>query len=145
MKEMPSQRVYSKAFEEKGNPNVVKIEVLSIKDGQIIELKFEQKHSNWRQGVWLKTDQFIISNGMKCDSVQLWIDTAPEVVKFECHTNNGLLWLYNIWDRGDGCESQSWTSGMLVKENQGLRRYCCNDIGFETDFHKLVFHIHGVK
>jgi hypothetical protein len=30
---------------------------------------------------------------------------------------------------------------MLVEELPNGRRYCCNDIGFDTDFSKLIFRL----
>jgi hypothetical protein len=107
----------------------------------LLTLTFESKDSPWRQGVWLKTDAFLVVNQQQCPSVQLWQDAAPNEVLIECHTQNGWLHVYNIWDRGRGSESQSWTSGMLVEDLLNGRRYRCNDIGFETDFTELVFRI----
>jgi len=53
----------------------------------------------------------------------------------------GLLSFYNIWDDGDGRESQAHTSGMIVEQKNKVLIYHCNDYGFETDFNKLVFSI----
>ncbi|GGB44445.1 hypothetical protein GCM10007199_07330 [Fictibacillus barbaricus] len=47
--------------------------------------------------------------------------------------------IYNIWDEGDGKESQAYSSGMLISEKNGVLVYKCNDYGFETDFSSLVF------
>ena len=142
--DLPSERVLSSAFKEKGRTDVVKIDVLPINDGDVIKLAFEGRNSPWRQGVWLKTDEYVVINQLQCPSVQLWQDTAPKEVLIECHTRDNRLHLYNIWDRGKGYESQSWTSGMLVEELPNGRRYRCNDIGFDTDFAKLVFRIERI-
>jgi hypothetical protein len=88
----------------------------------------------------MTTDRGLLVNDQKCGSVELWTDTAPTQVEIECKTSDGLLHLYNIWDKGRGRESQSNTSGMLVEET-ATKRYRCNDIGFETKFDKLVFTI----
>lgn len=58
-----------------------------------------------------------------------------------CYTEDGCLSIYNMWDKGKGPESQSHTSGMLIEENGDVITYNCNDIGFETNFDKLVFSI----
>jgi hypothetical protein len=142
---LPLKRVLSSAFRESGRTDVVKIDVLTVADGDVISLTFETKDSPWRQGVWLKTDGFLVVSHRQCAGVQLWQDTAPDHVLIQCHTSNGCLHVYNIWDRGRGAESQSWTSGMLVEDLPNGRRYRCNDIGFETDFTKLVFRIERVS
>jgi hypothetical protein len=141
---LPSTRVLNSAFKERGRSDVVKIDVLPVKDGEILRLVFEGKNSPWRQGVWMKTDESVVVNKLRCPSVQLWADTAPQVIMVECRTKDGLLHVYNIWDNGQGSRSLSWSSGMLVEELPNGRRYHCNDVGFETDFTKLIFRIERV-
>jgi len=122
--------------------------VFHVNDGELLRLTFESVNSTWRQGVWLKTDDHLVVNQHQCPSLELWQDTAPREVLIECHTKNGRLHLYNTWDsgRGLGMESQSWSSGMLVDElPNGGKRYCCNDIGLDTSFSKLIFRIERVS
>lgn len=142
--DLPNERVFSKAFEEIGRMGVVKIEVFPVKNNELLLLTFESKESPYRQGVWLKTDGFLTVNKVRSPSVQIWQDSAPKQFLFDCHTADGRIYLYNIWDRGRGYESQSWTSGMLVDEIESGRRYRCNDIGLDTKFNKLVFRIERV-
>lgn len=142
--ELPHKRVLSTAFKEKGRSDVVKLDVFPVNDRDLVKLVFESMNSPWRQGVWLKTDDYLVVNEQQCPSVQVWQDTAPREVLVECRTRNGLLHLYNIWDKGNGRESQSWTSGMLVEELPTGRRYFCNDIGIETSFTKLIFRVERV-
>lgn len=66
---------------------------------------------------------------------------APQVVICKCHTSDGYLSIYNIWDKGKGRQSQSYSSGMLLEERNNIFTYKCNDIGFDTDFNDLVFSI----
>ena len=139
--QLPVNRVFNQAFKEKGREDVIKIDVFPIQDGDLVTLTFESVNSPWRQGVWLKTDDYLIVNGQRPPSVQLWQDNAPNEVSVQCHTHNGCLHLYNIWDKGHGRESQSWTAGMLVEELASGRRYFCNDIGFDTKFDKLIFRV----
>jgi hypothetical protein len=141
---LPGDRTMNSAFKEKGRLDVVTIDVFEIDDGDLIKLSFESTMSPWRQGVWLKTDECMVINQQQCPSAQLWQDTATTEVLIECHTIDKRLHLYNIWDKGKGYESQSWTSGMLVEELSNGRRYRCNDIGFDTDFTKLVFRIERI-
>jgi hypothetical protein len=143
--DLPVDKVLNRAFQERGRDEVVKIDVFPIKDGELIKLKFEGKTSPWRQGVWVRTDRGVVINHQLCVSAQLWNDTADKEILIECRTENGRLHLYNIWDRGRGSESQSWSSGMLIQELTNGRRYRCNDIGFETDFSKLVFTVEKVS
>jgi hypothetical protein len=138
---MGKTRIYNSAFKEAGRDDVVKWDILHVQDGSRVMVIFESSSSPWRQGVWLKTDEGLLINGIVCKSVELWIDSAPNEVIIECRTSDGALSVYNIWDRGKGRESQAWTSGMLVDELDKGRRYHCNDIGLETGFDKLIFQI----
>jgi hypothetical protein len=139
--ELSGERVLSNAFKDIGRGDVVKIEAFSIHDGESLRLTFESVNSPWRQGVWMKTDSYVVVNGQRCPSIELWQGVAPNEIVIECHTYNGCLQLYNIWDKGNGRDSQSWTAGMLVDELPNGRRYRCNDIGFDTHFDKLIFRI----
>jgi hypothetical protein len=139
--DLPGEQVINNAFKERGREGVVMIDVFPVCDGELLKLTFEDVNSPWRQGVWMKADDHLIVNGQRCPSVELWQGTAPMEVFVECHTRNGRLHLYNIWDKGNGSNSQSWTSGMLVEELPNGRRYRCNDIGFDSNFEKLVFRV----
>lgn len=139
--QLPPFRVMNSAFAERAREDVVKIDVFPVEDGDLLRLTFDSVSSPWRQGVWLKTDGYLVVNEQQCEGAVLWQDTAPSEVLIECHTENGVMHLYNIWDAGRGRASQSWSSGMLVETLPNGRRYRCNDIGFETDFSKLVFRI----
>jgi len=137
------ERIYNRAFSERGLAQVVMWEVMAIANQEIITIIFESKNSTWRQGVWLMTDKGLLLNQQLYPSVVLWAETAPLEVSCECYTESGLLHVYNVWDSGRGLkmESQNWSSGMLVENLANGRRYRCNDIGFETQFDKLVFRI----
>lgn len=135
------KRAYNPAFAERGREDVVMIDVLTIRDGEHLKLVFEKTNSKWSQGVWMLTDRGLLVNDRLCPSVNIWQEGAPQEVLIQCHTEDGILSLYNIWDKGQGKQSQSYSSGMLVEELPNGRRYYCNDIGFETSFDKLVFRI----
>lgn len=138
---MPQGPIVNKAFLERGDASVVKWDVIPIADGQAIEIVFESKSSAWREGVWLGTDSGIEVNNQIAPSIDLWYDTAPKRVVVTCRTKDGRLHLYNIWDRGQGRNSQALTSGMRVEVAGSHRRYFCNDVGFDTMFNKLVFSV----
>ncbi|MDH0865431.1 hypothetical protein [Mitsuaria sp. GD03876] len=131
----------SKAFTEAGQPDVVKWEVLPVTDGERLCLVFESARAGGRHGVWLMTDAGLVVNGQRAPSMDIWQDSAPQIVEITVGTSAGALHLYNIWDTGDGRGSQSWSSGMRVEELPTGRRYRCNDIGFDGPFDDLVFRI----
>ncbi len=138
------QQIYNKAFEKYGRSDVVMWDVLTVHDGEMIKVIFESVNSPWKQGVWLRTDQGLVVNDQLCPSVHLWVDTAAHEVLCACKSKDGLLSVYNIWDSGKGPRSQAHSSGMLLENLSMGRRYHCNDIGFDTQFDKLVFRVERV-
>ena len=134
-----TERIYNTAFPSRDD--VILWDVFPVIDGSEINLVFESKNPEWMQGVWLMCDGGIVINNRESESIEIWFDHSPQEVTFTCNTDNGLLSIYNIWDRGLGSNSQSHSSGMLVENVLNGRRYFCNDIGFETEFDKLVFRI----
>jgi hypothetical protein len=136
-----SERIYSKAFAQRGIDGIVKWDVLEVGDGERLRLSFESANAPRRQGVWLKCDGGIEVEGTRHASVDLWSDTAPKMVAFVCHSADGKLSVYNIWENGGRRSSQGHTSGMRVEELPNGRRYSCNDIGFDTAFDRIVFRI----
>jgi hypothetical protein len=142
---LPRESIISKEFRDSGRQEVVTWDVLTVKDGDRIRLTFESANAEGRHGVWLGTDQGFDVNGVKAPSVDLWTDTAPPVVDIALHTADGRLHVYNIWDSGAGRNSQAWTSGMLIEELPGGRRYRCNDIGLEGKFDSVVFRLERIE
>jgi hypothetical protein len=142
--EIGKERIINEAFLEKGLDNVILWDVQKIKDCQLIKVKFISKNSSHRQGIWLRTDKGIVIPELsdeKYPSITLWEDTAPQEIICKCYTDDGNLSIYNVYDKGNGRQSQSYTSGMLIEEKNGVLLYKCNDFGFETDFSDLVFSI----
>jgi hypothetical protein len=133
------KRLYNTAFSDRDD--VIRWDILPVRDGEKLKLIFESKNSDWEQGARLATDLGITGEGWAGKGVRLWYNHSPHELTFTCHTQDGLLSVYNIWDRGKGPESQKHSSGMLVEELPDGRRYRCNDIGFATEFDKLVFRI----
>ena len=133
------QRIYSKAFE--GRDDIVKWDVRPISDGQIIKITFLSKNSPYEQGVRIATDRGIDVNGQVFPGVRVWYNPESKEVTHRCLTRDGLLSVYNVWDRGSGVMSLLHTSGMVIEEKGNLLIYHCNDSGLETSFDKLVFSI----
>jgi len=139
-------RIYNSAFRERGRDDVVKWDIFPIVDGELIRVIIEDTNSSWRQGIRLQTDKGIIVNNQMSGVIVLWTDTLPTEVVICCKTENGCLSIYNVWDshRGLNIESQKLSSGMLIEQYENGRRYFCNDIGFDTNFDKLIFRIERV-
>ncbi len=140
MQRLPKQRTFNQAFAERGRPGVVKLDVIRLHTRRFF-VRFESANSERRQGVWLATDGGLVVNGQSCPSVDLWFDTAPAEVLCDSQSQSSRLYVYNIWQRNGKRSSLSYSSGMLVDEVSNGRRYHCNDIGFTTNFDKLVFTI----
>lgn len=145
---LPVERSLNPDLVGPGSEEIVLIDVLPIRSGDVFEVAFEQVHSEWRQGVWLGTEGCLEVNGVESSQFVLWQDTAPDKVQVRVLKSDGCLRLYNVWDSGRGLsdhESQSATSGMLVEEEPGGgRRYRCNDIGYESAFDKVRFTVRTV-
>lgn len=138
---MIPRRLMNRAFAARGRPDVILWEVLPIHDGERLKIRLASAASPRRQGVWLRTDRGILVGDELCPSLYLWHDTAPPEVVLECRTDDGSLSFYNVWESERGVGSQSFSSGMLVERDVSGLCYFCNDIGLETDFRRLVFHV----
>ena len=139
MRKFGGKRIYTEVFE--GIDQVVLWEAFPVENGETVLITFESKNSDWKQGVWLMCDKGVEIFGAFGKSANLWYEKLPKQIKVKCFTEDGILNVYNIWDKGRGKESQAHTSGMLVEDIQNGRRYKCTDYGFQPDFDKLVFTI----
>ncbi|MEC1526231.1 hypothetical protein P9D43_30140 [Neobacillus niacini] len=113
MMDIGRKRIYNDAFYEKGLENVVLWDVQNIKNEQLIRVRFISKSSLHRQGLWLRTDEGIVIPELSDEvfpGVSLWEDTAPKEVVCNCFSKDGNLSVYNIWDKGNGRQSQGYTS-----------------------------------
>ena len=109
--ELPPNPIFNSEFKQRGRDNVVMIDVFPVLDGEMLRLTFECTNSPWRQGVWMSIDGYFLVNSIKSSQVDIWQDTGPSDILIECHTEKSALHLYNIWDKGSGRQSQSWSSG----------------------------------
>ncbi len=136
---LPRSPVYTDCFKDKGHDRVVKIEAMPIDGPQRLRLIFESCNAPRPQGVWLRSDESMLIDGQEFATAEFWADAGPDHYDFTC--KGTVLWLYNIWLDGDARRSQAFSSGMLVEEVSGGRRYRCQDFGPGADCSRLVFRI----
>jgi hypothetical protein len=118
---------------------VVKWDVIDIAGAEKITVVFESISSSSRQGIWLRCDEGIEIDGTVYPQVALWSGTAPAKAELIGHTKKGRLHIYDVWDQGDGRESQPWRSGLKVDALGDGYRYRRTDAGPEVNFDALVF------
>ena len=79
MLEIGRKRIYNTIFEN--YKNVVRWEVLNIKNQQEFILKFVSTNSKYRQGIRLAIDVgegYIETNDIRSKEMYLWEDTVPQ-------------------------------------------------------------------
>lgn len=133
-----NERVLSSTLTNAERGDVVKIEVLPVRAGGVVVVRFLGGSSSWRQGVFLATEGLLEVEGDASSAIVLWSDASPDEVRVEVLQTDGLLRLYNVWDSGRGhrpFESQSATSGMLASDGT----YRCSDIALDPAFDCLTF------
>ena len=139
--QLPSEPILSKAFLEKGIDDIVLWDVIKLKRENKIQIKFQSENSEWDQGVLLMSNLgFKVNCELHANPIEIWFNDKN---KFEltCYSDNGLLHVYNIWNRGKRRESQSWTSGMRISQRGNIRLYRCNDIGYSEKFDNIIFSV----
>ncbi len=146
--EIGTKRLYNECFPDQ---EVVLWDVLNIKEEQELLFSFISTNSKYVQGVRLAIDAgegYIEINSQKNKSFHIWETTCPKKVHIKCVSKKGLLSVYNIYDLGEsvggrpgGVRSLGGYSGMLIENNNNIITYKCNDVGFETNFDKLIFQI----
>ncbi len=142
-------RLYNSTFmEELGIPDVVHWEVLNIKKEQEFCIEFISTNSKYRQGIRLAVDAgkgyFEIDGENYGKDVYLLQDPSYKKVNIKCVSDEGLLSIYNVYDKGagqGGIRSQMDYSGMLAEKTETGFRYRCNDVGLTDTFDSLVFEI----
>jgi len=136
------EKMYSPDFPDRDD--VILWDIRKIEDGTIARVEFLSQNSPNRQGVSLSTDKGIAVGFGGPDEIHpgvlVWQDKWPEPTTWKCLTDDGLLSIYNIYDKGSGVRSQMYGSGMIVTEEEGKLIYHCNDVGVEdVKFDSVVF------
>ena len=136
------KRLYNKNYE--GMDNVVHWDVLNIKCKQDFYLDFINTNSQYKQGVRLAVDVgegYVEVGGYKAKGVYIWEDSFDDRIKIKCYSPEGLLSIYNVFERNEKRMTLTDSCGMLVETTGNKTLYKCNDYGFEPNFDKLIFQI----
>lgn len=145
---LPTKRIYSKAWQDRGREDVVKWDVLQVVPNEVFRVVVEVNSSPRRQGLWVKSDKGILVNCLLCPSVVLWADdlVRDPSFSFTVFTENNRLSVYNIYEDASGQKmSQTWSSGMLIEPLPNGFRYRCNDLGFENGFDSFIFRLERLE
>lgn len=146
------ERIYSKEWAERGRTEVVEWDVQPICSEQLIKITFISQNSPHYQGVRIGVD--FGKGGIEIegsfyhhDASVVWEPSTPKQLVWKCLTNKGLLSIYNIrvekehWSGHPFMYALSRGCGMLIEQYGDSLIYHCNDVGFDTNFDKLVFSI----
>jgi hypothetical protein len=110
-------------------------------------VEFISTNSEWKQGIVIKTKGEFEINGHKLpNGIVLWEDTASGIVEIKVTSRDKKLYIYNVWDTGDGTMHYGHNGGALFVEQAGGEMiYHCNDGYPDDDFDDLVFKIKYLK
>lgn len=140
------ERLYTKQFE--GRDDVVRWDVLKIKQEQELELEIISTNSKYAQGLRLAIDAgdgYIEINGYRTKDIKFMEYDIPHKLRIMCKSEEGFLSVYNIFELEKGKlhsrRSQIGYCGMLVEKKGNTITYRCNDVGAITNFDKFVFSI----
>ncbi|UPG84325.1 hypothetical protein L2Y94_13340 [Luteibacter aegosomatis] len=135
----PTTPLMSDFFLQQGEPDVVKWDVISVSDRQSIRILVDAVTPLRPQGLWLRCDEGIEVAGERKEQTVLMFHDAPHEVEMVCHSGNGLLSLYNVWEDNKQRRSQLRMTGMKKRPIEGGYQYQCTDTGPEADFSRFVF------
>lgn len=108
-----------------------------------LRVEFVSTNSEWKQGIALKTKGEFEIDGQKLpNGIVLWEHTAPKQVEVLVKSKDKILFIYNVWDIGDGTMHYGHNGGALfVEEVNGASIYHCNDGFPDDDFDDLIFKV----
>ena len=142
------KRIYNNNFADI-EKEIIRWEVLAINNKQHLKVRFICANSENRQGIRIAIDAgkgMLITNGVTGRSFDLWKDECPKEFEIECISDEGLISIYNMFEKKDwtgrnNIYSQMDYSGMILEQNGNIYRYKCNNAELQDDFDKLVFEI----
>lgn len=109
----------------------------------LLQIDFISTDSEWKQGVVLDTKGEFEINGQKIkNKIVIWEHTAPKQVELTVKSKDKALFIYNVWDTGDGTMHYGHNGGALfVEQNREATVYHCNDGFADDDFDDLIFKV----
>ena len=142
------KRIYNNNFGDV-EKKIIRWEVLSINNKQHLKVRFICTNSENRQGIRIAIDAgkgTLITNGVTGRAFDLWEDECPKEFEIECISDEGLISIYNMFEKKDwtgrnNIYSQMDYSGMILEQNGNIYRYKCNNAELQDDFDKLIFEI----
>lgn len=109
----------------------------------VLKLTIMSTDSEWKQGIVLDTKGDFEVNGLKIkNKIVLWEHTAPKQIEILVKSKDKTLFIYNVWDTGDGTMHYGHNGGALFTEQVNKTTiYHCNDGYADDDFNDLIFKI----
>jgi len=139
-------RQYNKDFQDRDD--VISWDVLAIEKEQFLKVIFLEKNSPYSQGIRLAIDVgngVLEINGEESKEMHLWYHTAPPEIIVKCKSEEGLISVYNIFQKRHFPESQMYGSGMLIEQDGMKTIYRCHDVSMENvSFDKIIFSIEKI-
>ena len=141
------KRLYNGNFNNT-DKEVIHWEVLKIEKHQKLKIRFISSNSVHRQGIHMRffgKDGTLTANGIESEGFDFWEDTCPKEFYVECESSGGYLSFYNIFEQAESNGKRRYeqmdSCGMILEQHDNTYRYYCNDVGFKSDFNKLVFEL----
>ncbi|MFR7986034.1 MAG: hypothetical protein ACLU9N_10800 [Clostridia bacterium] len=140
-------------FENSSAQIVYKGKVLLLEDELHVKNYFRVKigilstNSDWRQGIRIATKGTLKSDfGEGKEHIfweELWEKDIEQYYEIKGVSENGLLWISNCWDLGDGQMQCGMSNAAMIKKEVDKNEYIyhCNDGEFDDDFDDLVFRL----
>lgn len=109
-------------------------------------VEFVSVNSEWKQGIVFQTTGEFEVNGQNLpNKIVLWQHTSPKEVEIIVKSKDKTIFIYNVWDTGDGAMHYGHNGGALFIEQVNVNKiYYCNDGHPNDDFDDLVFTIVGL-
>lgn len=142
------KRIYNNNFTDI-DKDIIRWEVLAINNKQHLKVRFIYTNSENRQGIRLAIDSgkgTLTTNGVTGRAFDLWEDECPKEFEVECISDEGLISIYNMFEKKDwtgrnNVYSQMDYSGMILEKYGNIYRYNCNNAKLQDEFDRLIFEV----
>ena len=141
-------------LETKGDPieyqgkTLLMVDDIKVEENFQAELELISVNSSLRQGICMDTKGELDSG---CGETgerfvfwqELWTKLGQKSLKIKGKSKNGVVELYNCWERESGSTDYWMDNGAMIKKMVGANEYIyyCNDGEFDDDFDDLVFRL----